>query len=111
MNTISGPNLQHVGLGNLPDLGENTPADSKFKDMLLKSISDVNEMQQDADRAVEGDPLEDVGPLVLEDRADGEAQAGPGDLGRGRGGGRGEGGLGGSGGRHVPSFWVAVSLQ
>lgn len=66
MNTISGPNLQHVGLGNLPDLGENTPADSKFKDMLLKSISDVNEMQQDADRAVEAMSVgEDVNPAEV----------------------------------------------
>ncbi len=66
MNTISGPNLQHVGLGNLPDLGENTPADSTFKDMLIKSISDVNEMQQDADRAVEAMSVgEDVNPAEV----------------------------------------------
>jgi flagellar hook-basal body complex protein FliE len=53
MTPISGTNVQPVALGKLPELGATTPADSSFKDMLLKSIHDVNQMQVDADRAVE----------------------------------------------------------
>jgi flagellar hook-basal body complex protein FliE len=66
MTPINGPNLQPAALGKLPDLGSNAPADSSFKDMLLKSIDDVNQMQQDADRAVEAMSVgEDVNPAQV----------------------------------------------
>jgi flagellar hook-basal body complex protein FliE len=66
MTAINATSLQPAGLGYLPELGANAPTDSSFKDMLVKSIHDVNEMQLDADRAVEAMSVgEDVNPAQV----------------------------------------------
>jgi flagellar hook-basal body complex protein FliE len=66
MTAINSTSLQPAGLGYLPELGGNAPTDSTFKDMLVKSIHDVNEMQLDADRAVEAMSVgEDVNPAQV----------------------------------------------
>ncbi len=66
MTPINGVNVQPIALGNLPELGTNAPSDSSFKDMLVKSIHDVNEMQLDADRAVEAMSVgEDINPAQV----------------------------------------------
>lgn len=67
MTPIQATAVHPVALGKLPELGGNAPADSSsFKDMLLKSIHDVNQMQVDADRAVEAMSTgEDVNPAEV----------------------------------------------
>jgi flagellar hook-basal body complex protein FliE len=66
MTPINGITVQPIALGNLPELSGNAPSDSSFKDMLLKSIHDVNQMQQDADHAVEAMSVgEDVNPAQV----------------------------------------------
>jgi flagellar hook-basal body complex protein FliE len=66
MTPIHATSIQGAALGKLPELGSNAPTDSSFKDMLLKSIHDVNAMQQDADRAVEAMSVgEDVNPAQV----------------------------------------------
>ncbi|RIK78979.1 MAG: flagellar hook-basal body complex protein FliE [Planctomycetota bacterium] len=66
MTAINTTTLQPAALGHLPELGANAPTDSSFKDMLVKSIHDVNQMQLDADRAVEAMSVgEDVNPAQV----------------------------------------------
>ena len=54
MNTIGSANLNPpTPLTSTSDLKPQSTATSSFKDMLLGSIQDVNQMQQQADKAVE----------------------------------------------------------
>ncbi len=48
LSTINTANLQSLSSSNKPDA-----ADGSFKDVMLKSIDEVNTLQQDANRAVE----------------------------------------------------------
>ena len=66
MNPISTSSWQPAALGTLPSLSGNAPTESSFKDMLLESIQEVNQMQQDADRAVEAMSVgDDVNPAQV----------------------------------------------
>ena len=54
MNSISGSGISASAMGKLPTLdGADNSKGSAFKDMLVNSIQEVNQMQQDADQAVE----------------------------------------------------------
>ena len=53
MNPISGIQVPTVLPGQLPGAVDAAEGSGSFKNFLLKSIHEVNSMQQDADRAVE----------------------------------------------------------
>ena len=53
MNPISGIHVPTVLPGQPPGVVDSAEGSASFKNFLLKSIHEVNSMQQDADRAVE----------------------------------------------------------
>lgn len=53
MNTIDSTTVTHNALPSRPGVAKDSGDAGSFKDMLLKSIQDVNTMQQDANQAVE----------------------------------------------------------
>ena len=53
LGSLQTANIQSLSSSNLSSSGNVSGSDSSFKDALLKSIGEVNNLQQDANRAVE----------------------------------------------------------